>query len=194
VTRTRAAKISDTVLFKHQYITSPTISPESHVVAAAQQLVMALQGNILTDNKMVEDLTRVSELFTKLALAKKAVTKAKEQRNRLGANPLAQITTRLTRVAVPPPRVDVPLPRVTEVTQADRRVSQIFCKHARDAASWTGPCNMFPFTVTMGQRAPFRSPAKLHLAGQRGQQSPSQMTIHKVSSMEHNAGSHVGMH
>ncbi len=29
VTRTRATRISDTVLFKHQYITSPTISPES---------------------------------------------------------------------------------------------------------------------------------------------------------------------
>ncbi len=42
VTRTRATRISDTVLFKHQYITSPTISPESHVVAATQQLVMAL--------------------------------------------------------------------------------------------------------------------------------------------------------
>jgi hypothetical protein len=37
VTRTRATGISDIVLFKHQYITSPTISPESHVVAAAQQ-------------------------------------------------------------------------------------------------------------------------------------------------------------
>jgi hypothetical protein len=34
VARTRATRISNTVLFKHQYITSPTISPESHVVAA----------------------------------------------------------------------------------------------------------------------------------------------------------------
>jgi hypothetical protein len=36
VTRTRATKISNTVLFKHQYMTSRTISPEYHVVAAAQ--------------------------------------------------------------------------------------------------------------------------------------------------------------
>ncbi len=42
VMRTRATRISNTIVFKHQYITSPTISPESHVVAAAQQLVMAL--------------------------------------------------------------------------------------------------------------------------------------------------------
>jgi hypothetical protein len=42
VTRTRATRISNTAVFKHQYITSPTISPESHVLAEAQQLVTAL--------------------------------------------------------------------------------------------------------------------------------------------------------
>jgi hypothetical protein len=124
VTRTRATRISDTVVFKHQYTTSPTISPESHVVAAAQQLVMALQGNTPASNKTAEALTKVSKLFTKIALAKKEVAKAKEQRNRLRANPLAQITTHLPRVAVPPPRVDVPVPRVTNATQADCRVAQ----------------------------------------------------------------------
>ncbi len=77
VTRTRATRISDTVIFKHQYITSTTISPESHVVAAAQQLVTSLQGNISAGNKTTEALTRVSKLFTKIASAKKEVTKAK---------------------------------------------------------------------------------------------------------------------
>ncbi len=82
VTRTRATRISNTVVFKHQYLTSPMISPESHVVAAAQQLVMVLQGNIPAGNKMVEALTKVSKLFTKIALAKKEVAKAKEQRSK----------------------------------------------------------------------------------------------------------------
>ena len=36
VMRTRATRVSYTVFFKHQYITNPTISPESLVVAAAQ--------------------------------------------------------------------------------------------------------------------------------------------------------------
>jgi hypothetical protein len=117
--RTIATRISNTVVFKHQYITSPMISPESHVAAAAQQLVMALQGNIPAGNEMAEALTKVSKLFTKIALAKKEVAKAKEQRNRLRANLLAWITTHLLRVAVPPPRVDVPVPRVTKATQAD---------------------------------------------------------------------------
>ncbi len=97
---------------KHKYITSRTTSPESHVVAAAQQLVTALLGSIPAGNEMVEALTRVSKLFIKVAIAKKEVAKAKEQRNRLRANSLAQITTHLLSVAVPPPMVDVPVPRL----------------------------------------------------------------------------------
>jgi hypothetical protein len=59
------------------------------VVAAVQQLVMVLQSNIPAGNETVEALTRVSKLFTKIALAKKEVAKVKEQRNRLRANPSA---------------------------------------------------------------------------------------------------------
>jgi hypothetical protein len=57
VMRTRATRIRDTIVFKHQYITSPTISPEAHVVAAVQQLVTALQGNIPAGNETAEALT-----------------------------------------------------------------------------------------------------------------------------------------
>jgi hypothetical protein len=56
ITRTRATRISDTIFFKHQYIMNPTISPESHVGAAAQQLITVLQGNIPTGNKTTEAL------------------------------------------------------------------------------------------------------------------------------------------
>jgi hypothetical protein len=125
VTRTRALRISDTVFFKHQYITNPTLSPESNVVAAAQQLATALKGNIPAGNKTAEALTKVSELFTKIAAAKQAAAAAKYQRNRLRANPAARITTHLPRVDVPPPRVDVPSPRVAETPKADCRIVQI---------------------------------------------------------------------
>jgi hypothetical protein len=70
ITKTRATQISDTVFFKHQYITIPTVSPESHVVAAAQQLTIVRQGNITAGNETVEPLQKVSKLFTKLAMAK----------------------------------------------------------------------------------------------------------------------------
>jgi hypothetical protein len=85
VTKTRATRISDTVHFKHQYITNPTVSPESHVVAAAQQLATALQGNIPAGNETAEALKKVSDLFTKIAMAKSKVAKAKAQRNRVRA-------------------------------------------------------------------------------------------------------------
>jgi hypothetical protein len=130
--RTRATRISNAIVFKHQYITSPTISPESHMVAAAQQLITALQGNIPAGNEPAEALTKVSELFTKIALAKKEVAKAKEQRNRLRANSLAWITTHLPRVAVPPPRVDVVGRRGTNQLRLLERYLDVLVKHTTE--------------------------------------------------------------
>ena len=112
ITKTRATRISDTVHFKHQYITNPTVSPESHVVAAAQQLATALQGNIPAGNETAEALKKVSDLFTKIAAAKNEVAKAKAQRNRVRATPAARQTTHL-------PRVEAPLPRVADSPEAD---------------------------------------------------------------------------
>ncbi len=58
ITRTGATWISDTGFFNHQYITSLTLSPKSHVVAAAQQLTIVLQGNIPTVNETAEALQK----------------------------------------------------------------------------------------------------------------------------------------
>jgi hypothetical protein len=65
ITKTWATRVSDTVFFKHQYITNPTVSPESLVVAAAQQLATALKGNIPAGNEMAEALKKVSKLSQK---------------------------------------------------------------------------------------------------------------------------------
>ncbi len=77
--KTRATRISDTVFFKHQHNMNPTVSPKSHVVAAAQQLTIALQGNIPTGNKTADALQKVGKLFTKIAMAKNEAAKAKGQ-------------------------------------------------------------------------------------------------------------------
>ncbi len=112
ITKTRATRIRDTVLFKHQSITNPTVSPESHVVAAAQHLATELQGNIPAGNETAEALKMVSDLFTKIAAAKSEVAKAKAQCNRVHATPTARQTTHL-------PRVEAPLPRVANPLEAD---------------------------------------------------------------------------
>jgi hypothetical protein len=130
VTKTRATRISDTVHFKHQYITKPTVSPKSHVVAAAQQLATALQGNIPAGNETAEALKKVNDLFTKIVMAKSEVAKAKAQCNRVRATPAARQTTHHPRVESPQPRVTDPppeadcrvVPRVAKGQQEDYRV------------------------------------------------------------------------
>ncbi len=112
IMKTRATRISNTVYFKRQYITNPTVSPESHVVAVAQQLATALQGNIPAGNETAEALKKVSDLFTKIAAAKSEVTKAKAQCNRVRATPTARQTTHF-------PRVETPLTRVAGPSEAD---------------------------------------------------------------------------
>ena len=125
VTKTRATRISDTVHFKHQYITNLTVSPESHVVAAAQQLATALQGNIPAGNETAEALQKVSNLFTNITMAKSEVAKAKAQRNRVQATPAARQTTHL-------PRVEAPIPRVVDPPEADCRIVPRVAKGPQD--------------------------------------------------------------
>jgi hypothetical protein len=83
--KTQATQLSDTVFFKHQYITDLMVSPESHTVTAAQQLMLAHQGNIPTGNETAEALQKLNKLFTKIAMAKNEAAKAKANHNRVHA-------------------------------------------------------------------------------------------------------------
>ncbi len=118
--------MSNTVNFKHQYITNPTASPESLVVAAAQQLTAVLKGNIPGDNETMEGLTKVNKLFTRIAGMKQEVAAAKAQQNKLQAHPAARQTPLLPRVAAPASRVVAIVPRV-EVPKADCHVTLNDC-------------------------------------------------------------------
>ncbi len=126
ITETRSTRVSDTVNFKHQYITNPTVSPESLIIVAAQQLTAALKGNISGGNKTMEGLTKVSKLFTRIAAAKQEVAAAKAPRNNLRAHPAARQTLLLPRVAAPAPRVVANNPRVV-VPKADCLVTLNDC-------------------------------------------------------------------
>jgi hypothetical protein len=87
--KTRATRISDTVFFKHQYITNPQVTPKMLVIEVALDLTSALKGTISRDGKTVEVLQKFSELFTKIAVAKSKLAKAKEQRKYLLNHPNA---------------------------------------------------------------------------------------------------------
>ncbi len=120
IVKTRATRISDTVFFKHQYITNPQVTPETLVIKAASDLTSALKGTISCNGKMAEAPQKFSKLFTKIATAKSELAKAKEQRNNLRNHPNAGQAVPLPRVAKRPPTPASQLPRVPiEIAEAD---------------------------------------------------------------------------
>ncbi len=68
--KTRATRISDTVFFKHQYITNLQVTPKTLVIKAALDLTSALKGTVSFNGKMAEALQKFSKLFTKITVAK----------------------------------------------------------------------------------------------------------------------------
>jgi hypothetical protein len=124
IVKTRAAIISDTVFFKHQYITNRQVTHKTLVKKAASDLTSALKGTISHDGKTAEALQKFSELFMKIATAKSELSKTKEQRNNLRNNPNARQAVPLPRVAERPPTPASQLPRVPiEIAEADCRVT-----------------------------------------------------------------------
>jgi hypothetical protein len=120
IVKTRATRISDTVFFKHHYITNPQVTPETLVIKVASDLTSALKGTISRNGKKAEVLQKFSKLFTKIAMAKSELAKAKEQQNNLQNHPNARQAVPLPRVAERPPSPASPLPRVPiEIAEAD---------------------------------------------------------------------------
>ncbi len=113
IVKTRATRVSNAVFFKYQYITNPQITPETLLMKAAAELTSALKGTISRDAETAEALTKVGELFHKIAAAKAATAKAKEQRNQHRTHLTARQAVPLPRVVTGPPVPPVvPLPRV----------------------------------------------------------------------------------
>jgi hypothetical protein len=124
IVKTRATRISDTVFFKHQYITNPQVTPKTLIIKAASDLTCELKGTISRNGKMAEALQKVRELFTKIAAAKSELAKAKEQQNNLQNHPNARQAVPLPRIAKRPPTPASQLPRVPiEIAEADFRVT-----------------------------------------------------------------------
>jgi hypothetical protein len=120
IVKTRATRVSDSVFFKHQYITNPQITPETLVMKAAAELTSALKGTVSKDAETADALTKVSELFQKITASKAERTKAKEQRNQHRTHPSSRRAVPIPRVEnEPPARQAVPIPRVQATPAAD---------------------------------------------------------------------------
>jgi len=118
------------------------MSPESHVVEAAQRLTTALKGNIPADSDTAVGLTKLGELFNQIANSNSKSRAAAKQLEL--ASDRRTIKTHPTPTAtVPVPRVDVPIPRV-----------------AAAIPIITAPVPRVPTTTTIEQReAPASRPA-----------------------------------
>ncbi len=113
ITKIRATRVSDSVFFKHQYITNPQLTPETLVMKAALEVTSALKGTVLHNTETADALAKVSNLFHKIAQAKAATAKAKEQQNHHRTHPNTRQTVPRPRVANKPPApLTAPLPRV----------------------------------------------------------------------------------
>jgi hypothetical protein len=124
--KTRAMRVSNTVFFKHQYITNPQVTPKTLVIKAALDLTSALKGMVSCNGKTAEALEKVSKLFTKIAVAKAVMAKAKEQWNNLQTHQHAHQAVPFPRVVNRPPILASPLSKMPIApTEADCHVRDI---------------------------------------------------------------------
>ncbi len=94
--------------------------PETLVLKAASELTSALKDTVSRKAETADALARVSKLFHKIAEAKAAKAKAKEQRNTHRTHPNACRAVPLPRVLIDPPtQPAVPLPRVQAAPPVD---------------------------------------------------------------------------
>ena len=70
IKKTRAERVTDTVFFKHKYMTNPKVSPEDKVVAAVKILTQAMKGNLTGESEEIEALEKVAEIFVTVAKRK----------------------------------------------------------------------------------------------------------------------------
>ncbi len=120
IIKTRATRISDTVFFKHQYITNPQVTPKTLAMKAASDLISALKGTVSCNGKTAVALPKFSKLFTMISAVKSELAMAKEQQNNLWNHPNAHQAVPHPRVAERPSTPASPLPRVPiDIAEAD---------------------------------------------------------------------------
>eukprot|EP00549_Striatella_unipunctata_P008957 CAMPEP_0118723640 /NCGR_PEP_ID=MMETSP0800-20121206/32114_1 /TAXON_ID=210618 ORGANISM="Striatella unipunctata, Strain CCMP2910" /NCGR_SAMPLE_ID=MMETSP0800 /ASSEMBLY_ACC=CAM_ASM_000638 /LENGTH=237 /DNA_ID=CAMNT_0006632085 /DNA_START=12 /DNA_END=721 /DNA_ORIENTATION=+ len=128
---------SDTVIFKHKYITNPTITPGDAIIQATKQLTSALCGNVpppLTKSG-IDHIKELTSIFD-------ATKKAYEQRDEQN-NDRVKETANSPRVPmdITPPRVvqDKDIPDIVPVYDSDSDNEEEETNKESEQASFTCP-------------------------------------------------------
>ena len=126
---TRAERTSDTVFFKHKYLTMPTVTRADRVLQAAKDLTQAIQHEFPTalPATNIEELTKLANIFQESAKEKRSNQKWNQE-----ANPRVRDTVPgdlEARVSLTPH--GTPAPRVTE-RKADESFEQYIVKEEKE--------------------------------------------------------------
>ncbi len=115
VKNTRSKRVSDTVHFKHKYITQPTLTPEDTIVKAIDDLTHALKESRNTKGILqIKALLKMDELFNKQLTS---TAKATEPPQEIQPRP------RVTFAESSKPPQEIPTPRVAIEKMPNPRVA-----------------------------------------------------------------------
>jgi hypothetical protein len=72
----KSERISDTVFFKHRYLTQPTVTPKDLIVKALGDLFQALKGRRnMKGIEQIEALTKIDKLLNNIPTTNKTPTR-----------------------------------------------------------------------------------------------------------------------
>ncbi len=118
VKKTRSKRISDTVFFKHRYITQPTLMQADIIVKAIDDLTYALKGRKnVKSNAQIEALEKIDELLNNIP-KKISTVKQKHVTPNENTQPTAQSEKEVAIVDKPIP-VQTPISRVQKNTNIE---------------------------------------------------------------------------
>ena len=92
ITETRQIQGSETVFFKHKYITMPTVTPADAIIQAAKQLADSLQGkspSFLTPSA-TDQIKQLSDIFTAAAIGAPPARTTPTNKTKNRNSPMAQ--------------------------------------------------------------------------------------------------------
>jgi len=73
--KTKSERISDTVFFKHTYLTQPTVIPADSIVKALRDLTQALKGRTNMGIEKIESLTKINKFLNNIPTINKIPTR-----------------------------------------------------------------------------------------------------------------------
>jgi len=112
----RSERITDTVWFKHKYITQPKVTPADQIVKAINDLTCALKGkNNVEGLEQMEALQKLEELLTKSPIHKDDLSRVKQE-PRVTFEPSV-------KPSAPSPRVEITEPEIPRIQLNNKQMS-----------------------------------------------------------------------